>query len=168
MSAGLNNWRGQLQDSWSSMSAPRQLWLGLSVLGLSLVLIWAVAVRPASHMLERASQSKSALAAQLGEMQALATVAQQLKNQPTSDPASRQRDMTQSVRDHLGMQSPVQHLPDQIQVSFKGVASEKLSALLADARTRAATVTQMQATRSTPAGTAWDGQLTLQLPATPR
>ena len=168
MSARLNTWRDQLQDIWSSMPAPRQFWLGLSLLCLSLALIWAVAIRPASQLLERASQSKSVLAAQLGEMQALAAVAQQLKSQPTSDNATRQRDIVQSVRTHLGMQSPVQILPDQIQVSFKGLAPEKLAALLIDARTLGTTVTQLQAVRTTPAGTTWDGQLTIQLPVAPR
>lgn len=154
----------RLQSAWQALPAQRQRWVTVALGALALLLVWALAVQPAWRTLQQSRQQKAHLAAQLGEMQALATQARQLQAKPALDRSAASVQLQQAVKTHLGATAQVQSQPEQLQVTFKAAAPDKLAAFLSEIRQAGASVTSMQTTRNTSASGGWDGQISVRTP----
>ena len=165
-----------LQARWQTL-ATREQTLILSAAGVvGLGLVWWVLLAPPLATLRQADALQRSLDAQAQKMQALQAQALVLQSQPKLSRDDALRALEASVKQRLGASAQLNTLGDRVTVTLKNTPAEALGQWLVQARVSARAIpSEARLVRSTnPAippvpgsrtPVAWDGTLTLSLPA---
>lgn len=159
-----------LRARWQALAPREQHLLRAAAVLVAAALLWWLALGPALATLRSAPARHASLDAQLQQMQALQTQAQQLQDAPRADPDSALRALQASVTEHLGASARLAVAGDRATLTLQGVPANALATWLVQARSNAKSVPQevhlvrSAADPTAPQRTRWDGQLVLALP----
>lgn len=161
-----------LQARWRQVSAREQRLLLAGLALVLLALLWWVALAPALATLKAAEQQRSALSAQLQQMQRLQAQAKALQAQPRIALDDARRLLEASVKP-LGNTAQLSVAGERATLTLKGATADALAQWLTQARLNAHVVPSEARLRRSNAGTAgaaalpptWDGTLVLSLGA---
>ena len=163
--SNLQQYSGALRSHWQSMSDRDRLILRLAAAGLSLLLVWLLALQPALRVLRETPAQLDAAELSLQQMQRLALEASELRAVPAVS-AEQSMQALQAASQHLGPQASLTIQADRAVLNFSGIAGAALQAWLIEVRSAArARPVQAQVQRG-PKG--YDGSITLDLAGTAR
>lgn len=150
-----------VQQWWRALALRERRALQLAAVLVALALVWVVALAPAARTLRQAPAERDRLDSQLQEMQAQAAEAERLRAvAPLSAEAARQA--LQAAVGRLQDRAKLSQQGARATISFKGLNSTELAALLTEARAGArARVTDATLNQTSPG--LYDGNLSLTL-----
>jgi general secretion pathway protein M len=153
---------------WNGLASRERSLIAAAVAVVVVALVWLVGLSPALNKLRSAQQAAPQVQAQLQLMRAQASEAASLKAQRSLSYDESLRALESAVKT-LGAGASLSVSNERASVSLRGVGGDALTQWLAQVRANARLVpTELklqQAPASASAGTAWDGQLVLSLPA---
>ncbi|MDO5086307.1 MAG: type II secretion system protein GspM [Comamonadaceae bacterium] len=159
-----------ISAAWARLGRRERRLIVLAAATVALALLWWLALAPALGTLRQARTERPQLEARWQRMQTLKAEADSLKALPGISRSEAQRTLQDSVAAALGASAQLSVTGDRANLVLKGAPAGALAQWLQDARVNArATPVQARLTR-TPghapgASAAWDGTLTLALPA---
>jgi general secretion pathway protein M len=162
------NYAQRLAQRWQALALREQTLVGAAAAIVAFALLWWVAIAPALSVLKNANSQRSALDAQLQQMQALQAQAKALQGQPKMNAPDSGRALEASVKQRLGAAAQLSVAGSQATLTLKNVPADALAQWLSQARTVAKAVpSQARLRLSTSSPGAWDGTVVLALPAQP-
>jgi general secretion pathway protein M len=158
----------RLAQRWQALAPREQTLIGAAAAVVVLALLWWVALAPALGVLKTANAQRSALDAQLQQMQALQAQANALQGQAKMNLPDAARALEASVKQRLGAAAQLSVAGSQATLTLKNAPADALAQWLGQARTTAKAVPSQARLRvNTSNPSAWDGTLVLSLPAQP-
>lgn len=151
---------------WQALAPREQTLIGSAAAVVAVALLWWVAIAPALSVLRTANAQRSALDAQLLQMQTLQAQAKALQGQPKINAPDAARALEASVKQRLGAAAQLSIAGSQATLTLKNAPADALAQWLGQARTVAKAVPSQARLRLSSSGAgAWDGTLVLSLPA---
>ena len=155
----------RLSTQWQGF-APREKTLISAALAVVVAaLLWWVAVAPALAVLKTAQTQRSALDAQLQQMQTLQAQAKSLQALPRVKSADAARALEALVKQRFGATAQLSLAGNQATVTLSNTGADALAQFLGQARAQANAVPSQARLRRSGNLQAWDGTLVLQLSA---
>ena len=155
----------QVITHWQGF-APREKFLitaALAVVGVAL--LWWVAVAPALAVLKTAQTQRSALDAQLQQMQTLQAQAKGLQALPKVKSADAAKALEAVVKQRLGGAAQLSLAGNQATITLSNTSADSLAQFLSQARAQANALPSQARLRRSSGLQSWDGTLVLVLPA---
>lgn len=150
-----------LAKAWRGLGPRERRLLKLAAVALALLLLWTLALGPATRTMRRAPVEQEALDAQLQQMQALATEAKALRGAPALSP-DQARSALEAAVARLDSRAKLSLQGQRATLVLKGVTGAELAAFLAEARAGARARTAEATLNQTSPGR-YDGTLALVL-----
>ena len=155
----------RLSAQWQGFAPREKALIGAALAVVAIALLWWVAVAPALTVLKTAQAQRSALDAQLQQMQMLQGQAKGLQSLPKVKSADAARALEALVKQQLGATAQLSLAGNQATMTLTNTSAAALAQFLGQARAQANAVpSQVRLRRSSNAPT-WDGSLVLLLPA---
>ncbi|RRD57758.1 type II secretion system protein M [Comamonadaceae bacterium OH2545_COT-014] len=159
-----------LSAAWARLDRRERRLTGLAAATVALALLWWLALAPALGTLRQARTERPQLEARWQHMQTLKAEADSLKALPGIRRSEAQRALQDSVVAALGASAQLSVTGDRANLVLKGAPAGALAQWLQDARVNARALPVQARLTRTPghapgASAAWDGTLTLALPA---
>jgi general secretion pathway protein M len=128
--------RAALQRRWAELSTRDRRLALLAAAVLGAFLLWSLALQPALRTLRDAPAQRDALEAQLQQMRALATEAQQLRSAPTIS-AEQSAAALRAASERLGPKARLSLQGERAVLTLSGVGSDALLDWLEEVRSGA-------------------------------
>ena len=150
---------------WQALAPREKSLTGAALAVVAVALLWWLAVAPALKVMKTAPAQRSALDAQLQQMQNLATDAKGLQALPKIKTADAARALEALVKQRLGATAQMSLAGGQATISLTSARADALAEFLGQARATANALPSQARLRRSSNPDTWDGTLVLQLPS---
>jgi general secretion pathway protein M len=174
---------GRLAQRWAALAPRQQIFLGLAAALIGGLLVWNVAIAPALSTLKKVRTQSHSLDTQLQSMRSMAGAAASLKSQRSLSYDESVKALQAAAQQSLGSSAQVSISDGRAIINLRAASPDALAQFLAQLRANARLMPaelrlQKSTTPATPGvsastaaaptaiiATAWDGQISIGLPA---
>lgn len=160
-----SNFLQAASHQWQGLGAREKTLASATLALVAAALLWWLAIAPALNVLRTAQTQRTALDAQLQQMQSLAAQAKGLQALPKIKSADAARALEALVKQRLGATGQMSLVGNQATISLTNARADALAQFLGQARSVGSALPSQARIRRGSNAETWDGTLVLQLSA---